>query len=1073
MSYTEENGCIVGRNGLYFNNRPLYGDHRSSVTMAGDRPHIRFTNKPIVFGCMTLAVQRGDKACWLHDAADITSRYRPGRLAWEIRDPCIEGLTLRVEVLSLAETEGFSVKLTSEGVQTGDRLTWAFGGSVGTTDASKAFDPVADAPSATNPNPKSPVVSKRFLPEDCRDTRIDISGDRFLLSTSDTHRNVAGRCTSGELTLADASAWDEVLHLFDTPADSLPLACGRLELSDGDETYWAAETLDEGICESPACDDPAGVFAAAQDRVEKVARQVVVETPDPQFNTGVSAACYAMDSMFYPPVYVHGAMGWNIPFPGWRSFYGATAFGWHDNVTTEAKHYIATQNTETEDRAAEADENRRLCTQGKASHFYGRGRIQKDADPYNFQTQFFDQLVHAWRATADPDLAAVLRKGLQLHLEWQRECFDPDDDGLYESYINSWPTDSVWQNGGGSADETAYAYAGQRGAADLATAAGDDAGAAAHSAQANKILDALLKELWLPGKGHVAQYKEQGGLERVHEDAWLNTVVLPIESGLLDIEQAVQALHYAEWALENVSMPFGGRRVWSSNWVPCPWSARELHPGDNYALALAYFRTGLADDGWDVLQGNYLESMYHGPVPGALASASTGTDFADIVSPFCRCVVEGLFGYRPDYPNGSVTISPQFPSHWGNASITTPDVSIDFREIDGEQRWSLSLARPARVLLIVPLCATSVTSVEANGQPAAWTVDPGFGCSRIIVEAETGSNTDVILKYEPVANSEDESMELAVDVGENIVLQTGSNPITAFRDPQALLINAQLEAGRLRAEIAANPGHHLLLAEVQVGTLPQWRRFKFCISDPESEAREAAQVAPTPDARATFHCLDVSDELNADIRRIYQQEYRSPRPDTCSLRIGIDGYSPWTFAFWKTPVPDVDLSKVPDLLDPAGRLQTPQGVPFTWPGEEHNIAFASHWDNWPNEVVIPLNRSGSSAWFLLCGTTNPMQCRIANARLRLSYADGVTENLDIVPPNNFWTLCHLGGSDYNYERDAFAMPAVPPPTVQLGDNCRAVLLGTRLRPGVELKDVTLEALSQEVVIGVMGITFEG
>jgi hypothetical protein len=42
--------------------------------------------------------------------------------------------------------------------------------------------------------------------------------------------------------------------------------------------------------------------------------------------------------------------------------------------------------------------------------------------------------------------------------------------------------------------------------------------------------------------------------------------------------------------------------------------------------------------------------------------------------------------------------------------------------------------------------------------------------------------------------------------------------------------------------------------------------------------------------------------------------------------------------------------------------------------------------------------------------------------------------------------------------------------VQLGNNCRANLLGWRLRPGVALESVTLETLSQQVVIGLMGVT---
>ncbi len=76
--------------------------------------------------------------------------------------------------------------------------------------------------------------------------------------------------------------------------------------------------------------------------------------------------------------------------------------------------------------------------------------------------------------------------------------------------------------------------------------------------------------------------------------------------------------------------------------------------------------------------------------------------------------------------------------------------------------------------------------------------------------------------------------------------------------------------------------------------------------------------------------------------------------------------------------------------------------------------------------------------------------------------------LDAVPPLNFWSLCPFGRADYDYKRDGFCLPKVPPATVQLGANCRAILLNRRLRPDAALESVTLETLSQEVIIGLMG-----
>ena len=90
--------------------------------------------------------------------------------------------------------------------------------------------------------------------------------------------------------------------------------------------------------------------------------------------------------------------------------------------------------------------------------------------------------------------------------------------------------------------------------------------------------------------------------------------------------------------------------------------------------------------------------------------------------------------------------------------------------------------------------------------------------------------------------------------------------------------------------------------------------------------------------------------------------------------------------------------------------------------------------------------------------------------IRLQYADGASDTLELVPPDNFWSLSTYGGADYDYARDAFALPETPPATVQLGENCRAMVLNRRMRPGVVLESVTLETLSQEVVIGLMGVS---
>ena len=183
-----------------------------------------------------------------------------------------------------------------------------------------------------------------------------------------------------------------------------------------------------------------------------------------------------------------------------------------------------------------------------------------------------------------------------------------------------------------------------------------------------------------------------------------------------------------------------------------------------------------------------------------------------------------------------------------------------------------------------------------------------------------------------------------------------------------------------------------------------------------------------------------------------------------------NGYGNWLMPPDKSPPPPIDLANVDRMKKTPGQITVPQGVPFEWSGGDKNIAFTSQWDNWPKTVTVPVKRQAEALWFLVCGSTNPMQTRIANAELRMVYADGVVEKLELVPPLNFWNLCAIDGQDYDYPRLAFCLPKIPPATVQLGAHCRAMLLNWRLRPRVALNTITLAALSEEIVIGLMGVT---
>jgi hypothetical protein len=307
-------------------------------------------------------------------------------------------------------------------------------------------------------------------------------------------------------------------------------------------------------------------------------------------------------------------------------------------------------------------------------------------------------------------------------------------------------------------------------------------------------------------------------------------------------------------------------------------------------------------------------------------------------------------------------------------------------------------------------------------------------------------------------------------VGDEIHLDSPQGRIVRWHDFHDAITGAGAESSVIRGRLAQRPGHHIVLAEVKVGDLPQWQVFKLHVTDPEGEAKRAARTPREAPKDASWTCLDLVRQYNGDIKTIFKQKYLSPRPKTCSVRLGVDGFSAWTFAFWGDLPPEIDLSKVEQLMNGQGSILTPQNVPFRRFSEDKNIAFTSLWDNWPRSVTVPVGQGAEAVWLLLCGSTFPMQTGIANAEVRFRYADGQVDKMLLVPPLNFWMLCPWGGKDYDYNLDSFCLPMQPPPAVQLGHNCRAMVLSWKLRPDVALEHVTLETLSQDVVIGLMGVS---
>ena len=1012
--YGVENEWITGHNIDRYNNRPLYINNTNAFVLTGDKPLMRLAKDSKLYGTLVMTVEREGIKKAICDFDTINSFYAMGQMKWELADESIKGGKIIITVLPISSGIGMALAIKTSGLLPSDKLNWDFRGE-------KIYE--------------GQHLSWIF----------DVMGQPELLS-------------------------------WGVEKDEEIIVSGDLVLGNV-EQYLVLKADENGTIIQ--MNNAEKEFLSGSKKLQTICGRLKIKTPDPYLNALAQSSVRSVDGTWYPPVFVHGCMQWNRPFPGWRSIFGGTMYGWHERVKEEAKYYIDSQVTKSDKILPKADPSLLLTGQHPDSRFYGVGRIEQDQSFYNMQSQFFDQLIEEYRWTNDSALISFLRPALELHLQWQEECFDPDGDGVYESYLNSWPTDSQWYNGGGSAEETSYAYRGHLAARNMALQAKDNSSAQYHDKMLKRIKDGFQKKLWIRGKGHSGAYREQGGHERLHENPWLYSIFLPVDAGLTSPLQSLESVYYSEWALQNDKMPGGGRQVWNSNWLPGIWSVRERWPGDNYHLALSYFQAGLSGDGWDIMKGTFMHSAFDHTVPGNLGAIQGGIDFGDCVHTFTRTLVSGLFGYRLDYPNNRVVFAPQFPPEWDMASISLPDFGIVFTAKGNQLNYSLELKSKADMELLLPINSSNISGVSINGANTKWEVLPGIGCSIVKLQCCHSDKVDVVITledravYVPVETRE-------LNAGQKNIFKLEDVQIKDIFDPQGVFETIRINKGTFVTKTAFNEGYHTVVASIKKGKLPQWRVFRIKVNDPDKDRERAnLSVDEIPDT-ASWKTYDISAYYNADVRTVYQQEYLSPRPNTVSARLGTDGYSPWTFPYWQCSPPAISFDKVVHLKTEKNELLTTQGVPFCWNTNSNNILFTSLWDNYPAQKSISVGNAGEALHFLVCGTTNVMQCQIANAVIYINYADGGRDSLELIPPVNYWNLSVINPntsipgqgvrSYYTAEMDRFCLPEKMPQIVELGENCTAMLLNRRLRKGVEVESISLETLSQEVVVGLMAVT---
>ena len=353
-----------------------------------------------------------------------------------------------------------------------------------------------------------------------------------------------------------------------------------------------------------------------------------VQTPDPYMNAAVPALCSAADGIWEPPVYMHGGVAWHMPYLGWRGAYVGSEFGWHDRAAMHFQAFGDVQLKEPATGQPHADPESNLARQASDSLVYSRGYIPyhptKDArNAYDMQQVYADQLLWHLLWTGDLKFARRMWPVLVDHLRWEQRCFDPDGDGLYENFANTFISDAHHYSGGACTQASAYNYRAFYMAGRLAALLGEDP--KPWEEEAAKIRTAMNRVLWMPRSGWYAEYRDLLGLQRLHPSAELPSVYHPIDSDVPDPFQAWQMLRYVDTSFERRAVDGGGTLLFTSNWVPYIWSIRDLSGVEVAHTALANWQTGRREQAYELWRGAIVDSMFgcRARVPASVPPSST------------------------------------------------------------------------------------------------------------------------------------------------------------------------------------------------------------------------------------------------------------------------------------------------------------------------------------------------------------------------------------------------------------------------------------------------------------------
>lgn len=1018
LHYRPEGRSAVCVNGTTKFNRALYGAHSGFRMECSDMPEFGIY-LPKMGGNLRFELPKGE----------CKARYTAGRMDYEQGGVTIEAQVDRT-------TDGAYWRLTNHGRRTAT-VGVRFGGV-----AEKRFSREGDLG-------VDPADCFELKPEYCKGNIFNVEGDRVSVEYGAKERK--------RMTLSIPFAKHTV--------SDKPVLTGEIVIPAGESRCVALIPADTAAISQKELQK---VFGRLEKERRGLASTFNFTTPDEWLNPVGGALSLAADGIWSGEAWLHGSIGWRTPHLGWRGAYVGDALGWYDRAVTHLRTYAANQVTDIpavrQHPCQDSTLNLARAVKKWGTPMYSNGYIcrrpgkKNEMSHYDMNMVYADAMLRHFRHTGNREEMRELFPVIKRHLAWEKLNFDPDGDCLYDAYCCIWASDALYYNGGSVTHSSAYNLFANTLAAQVAEAIGEDA--TPYRKEAQGIREAMEKTLWMNDRGHWAEFKDRGEDGRLHPAAALWTIYHAIDSEVASPFKNYTATVYVDQEIPHIPVTAAGMEplytLSTTNWKPYSWSINNVAIAEVMHTALAFWQAGRADEAYKLMRGVMIDNMYTGASPlnfGQISQFDAARnecyrDFADPIGVWSRALTEGLFGIRPDLigADRKVKLIPGFPSDWDKAEVTLPNFSYKFQRKGNQISYKIANRYGNGSKVELTVAAEGVKSVSVNGRNAQWkAAENAIGAPRITIDCGDAAKLDVKIVTNPAA----------VTMAGNRYIAEG--PVR-FRQ----MFTDNLEWWK----------PEVTTTEKNVGYIPQFKNIK------------TAQCEP----------LDISGVYNSNVADIFKQKYLSPRPNVTTLQIPVQGIGEWCHPDLTAEISDAPLREI--LKRGGGVMQTELGVPLRMPAEGMNVAFTSLWDNFPNSVTCGLKGSASHLYLLLAGTTNHMQWGMENGAVTVVYTDGTETRTPLINPLN-WQTIEL---DEQTDEYAFANPGNTPRTWRLhfatGNTTQEPIYRKKANGGAEfytqpfipmgagvmldipldasktLKSMTLETLSRDVVIGLMGATLQ-